>query len=177
VEKTMYVNGHLFGNGDYHFVMSSSQARKFQGLYDWLSLTHKYYPHQTIKRYLTEVVHLPLEPDSIRPYFHQECIRNIHPFELRKFMSYGITDSDLQKTVVDRYAIRNFLILFAVGIALFLFMRYRTVTHPLLLFSLSIIPIFYLIYYHFGPFRGTISYLVFALLLLLGCMLIKPTQR
>ena len=162
----MYVNGHLFGNGDYHFIMSSSQARKFQGIYDWLSIINKYYPHNTIKHYITKVLNIPLQTDTIYPWFNQEIIRGIHPYELRKFMSYGVTESDIKNTCVHYIPFYIYTLVYLFIISMYCLIRYHTLKNKVYFLLIVMTPLIYIFYYNFGPFIMFISSILFAMLIL-----------
>jgi hypothetical protein len=78
-ENFIYVNG-WDGScmGDFHFVMSNNNSRKFRYLYDSLKLTdntHKF--HFWIKYYLLQVLKTELKEDGIIAGLYQEHMRVI----------------------------------------------------------------------------------------------------
>ena len=165
-KNKMYVNAHIFGNGDLHFIMSSSQARKFKGIYDWLSIINKYYPHNTIKHYITKILNIPLEPDSIYPLFNQDVIRLIHPYKLRQLMSYGITDSDIKNTCINYGDLHIYIYAYLIIISMYSLIRYHTLKNKVYLMFILMIPLLFIIYYNYGPYIFFISFIIFPILIL-----------
>jgi hypothetical protein len=170
VERHIYMNGHSLGwkTGDLHFVMSSYHSRKFSTLYEWLSIDHPFIAHQTIPYFIEHELHLSLRNDSIFVLIHQDCLRNIHPRELSRMTHFGITEEDYYYTKVYTFttlvclaSVLSFIILLSLCV-------YRTLFHPVVYLLLILSPLYYLFYYRYGVFYGTVGVLTLMFLIIIG---------
>lgn len=71
------VNGHPNCHGDFHFVMSYSNALKFRGLYDSALTGNKHLAHIWICNFIRNILKITLTSDDIEPGKHQEVLRKI----------------------------------------------------------------------------------------------------
>jgi hypothetical protein len=102
--KGLYVNGHHGGNGDFHFVMSFSDAVMFKGVYDSPLSGNRHALHHWIKNYVVKSMGRQMIMDAIAPGRHQEVAR---PDKIKKFsigryrvpprtlQRYGMTNADM----------------------------------------------------------------------------------
>ena len=117
--------------------------------------------NQTISHFIQNKLHLSLRNDPICVFFHQDCIRNIHPYELSRMKRYGITVEDCQSTKIYSFYIWVCVLFALFFIILFSLSFYRTLFHPVFLLLLLASPL----YYNYGFFYGTIALLLLITLL------------
>lgn len=98
----IYVNAHPDGGGDFHFIMSSDNSKKFKELYDSTliyPIQNHEIPHGWIKRFIIDHMNTNLELDNIVPGLHQEVARpnklikysiEQHRIDPNIFLTYGI---------------------------------------------------------------------------------------
>lgn len=95
IKKHIYVNGHPFENGDHHFILNNNDSIEFKHIFDWISTSNPFRAHDSIKKYVNNVLKRSLHGDSIYPIFNQEVIRKMHPFTINQLKSYGFTEQDI----------------------------------------------------------------------------------
>lgn len=74
--SNIYVNGHLDGNGDFHFVTSNNNSAAFKGLYDSPLNNNPFKQHFWIKNYLVNFCNKTVLTDEIAPGVNQDVFRN-----------------------------------------------------------------------------------------------------
>ena len=100
-DNNIYVNAHVNGNGDFHFLMNNINSNKFKKIYDWININNFFVVHQSIKQYVINELNKNLLMDNIIPGLHQEvfrklknCINNKN-IDASLLINYGITDDDI----------------------------------------------------------------------------------
>ena len=103
----IYVNAHENGGGDFHFIMSSDNLKKFKTLYDFpLISQNKNTDHGWIKNFIINYMKKNLEMDNIVPGRDQEVARpskikhysiECHQIDPSIFLRYGISKDYIYK--------------------------------------------------------------------------------
>lgn len=100
INNNIYVNAHEGGGGDFHFIMSSNNLKKFKTLYDFpLISQNKNTDHGWIKNFIVNYMKQNLELDNIIPGRDQEVAR---PSKLRQ---NSIEIYRIDPNVFSRYGI------------------------------------------------------------------------
>jgi len=107
-QESIYVN--LYSecddgcHGDFHFIMSNKNAKRFKYLYDSVEFGNHFEMHRWIKRYMKEYMRVKVEMDEIEAGRHQEVLRKIRIFSiwpghlpLDLLYTYGISWDELQR--------------------------------------------------------------------------------
>jgi hypothetical protein len=100
INNNIYVNAHENGGGDFHFIMSSHNLKKFKTLYDFpLISQNKNTDHGWIKNFIMNYMKQNLELDNIVPGRDQEVAR---PSKLRQ---NSIEIYNIDSSIFSRYGI------------------------------------------------------------------------
>lgn len=100
INNNIYVNAHENGGGDFHFIMSSYNLKKFKTLYDFpLISQNKNTDHGWIKNFIVNYMKQNLELDNIVPGRDQEVAR---PSKLRQ---NSIEIYNIDPSIFSRYGI------------------------------------------------------------------------
>ena len=92
-QDNIYVNAHVNCNGDFHFIMNNNNSRYFKFLFNSIELSNKHIMHFWIKKFVTQILKKKLIMDKIIPGLHQEVIRKIQDFSIKKgFLSKELYD-------------------------------------------------------------------------------------
>lgn len=93
-QDNIYVNAHVNCNGDFHFIMNNNNSRYFKFLFNSIELSNKYIMHFWIKKFVTQILKKKIIMDKIIPGKHQEVIRKIQDFSIKKgFLSQQMFDT------------------------------------------------------------------------------------
>jgi hypothetical protein len=97
-----YTDGHDNCNGDMFFIMNTSDAHDFKGLYESLNYGNRHIQHAWIKTYLIKYCNLEIRQDSLVPGRDYEVLRHIWQTSIvNKYVTlemlhlYGITNDDI----------------------------------------------------------------------------------
>jgi uncharacterized protein YfdQ (DUF2303 family) len=93
--NNIYVNAHSQCNGDFHFMMSNNNSIIFKDLFDSPLKNNNFHKiHHWIKKYITNICNKNLIIDKIIPGKHQETIRKIKEFSIKKgYLSQQMYDT------------------------------------------------------------------------------------
>lgn len=157
--------------GDFHFIMSTYNASLFKTCYDWISNykhTNPLSHHSIMYQFITNVLHVTSKSDTIYPILHQEVTRKIHPVTMKSMYYFGITERDINESMVNTHMNFIDLIIISFILSIILYIRHRNKTNILyLLYYISFLILFTFLFQYIMN-----AYQVFICIMIIFCKLV-----
>ena len=97
-DNNIFVNAHLRCNGDFHFIMKNNNSFIFKELFDSVIKGNNHKVHYWIKNFILNFCKKKLIMDDIIPGRHQEVIRKINEFSIKRgYLSKKMYDNGFNK--------------------------------------------------------------------------------
>lgn len=109
-KESIYVNKWISEMGDFHFVMSQEHVYIFKNMFESAVGNNLCFGEGWIRKCILDQNNVQLKSDDIEAGKHQEVIRKIkltsvdrHGIPPSFFMKYGMTNSEINESVVNNY--------------------------------------------------------------------------